>query len=145
MHSASPPPDFTGSCLCGAVQYEVRGKLRQVIACHCSQCRKTTGHFMAATATQRSSLTLTQAAGLAWYTSSVEARRGFCCHCGSTLFWDGVGRDSISIAAGTINGRTGVQIAQHIFVSDKGDYYDVCDADSQGLDGKSSASVSASG
>ncbi len=40
----------SGSCLCGAVVFEVNGPLRDVIACHCSQCRKTTGHFMPASA-----------------------------------------------------------------------------------------------
>ncbi len=39
----------TGSCLCGAVTYEVRGDLRPSVACHCSQCRKTSGHYWSAT------------------------------------------------------------------------------------------------
>ena len=39
----------TGSCLCGAVSFEVRGELRPVIACHCGQCRKQTGTYMSAT------------------------------------------------------------------------------------------------
>ncbi len=40
----------TGSCLCGAVAFEIRGELRPVIACHCIQCRKQTGNYMSATA-----------------------------------------------------------------------------------------------
>ena len=29
----------TGSCLCGAVKYEVHGALRLVIVCHCTRVR----------------------------------------------------------------------------------------------------------
>ena len=39
----------TSDCLCGVVRYEVRGPLRPVIACHCTQCRRTSGPFVAAT------------------------------------------------------------------------------------------------
>ena len=38
-----------GSCNCGGVKYTVTGPLREVIACHCGQCRKQTGHYYAAT------------------------------------------------------------------------------------------------
>ncbi len=62
---------------------------------------------------------------LKWYQSSVEARRGFCGRCGSTLFWEGVGLDRISIAAGTLDDTRGLRIACHIFVADKGDYYEI--------------------
>jgi hypothetical protein len=40
-----------GSCLCGAVRFRTHGALRGVIYCHCSQCRKQTGYFVAATST----------------------------------------------------------------------------------------------
>jgi len=66
-------------------------------------------------------------AGLKWYDSSEHARRGFCGRCGSTLFWDGRGRDYIAIAAGTLDGKTGLKIARHIFTADKGDYYAITD------------------
>lgn len=116
-----------GSCLCGGVRYEVRGRLRPVVACHCTQCRKTTGHFMAATAARRSEFTLVVDSGLCWYASSASARRGFCRICGATLFWDRPGRDSISIAAGTLDTPSGVSIVQHIHTADKGDYYTLAD------------------
>lgn len=116
-----------GSCLCGGVRYEVRGRLRPVVACHCTQCRKTTGHYMAATAARRSEFTLVADSRLRWYASSASARRGFCGTCGATLFWDRPERDSISIAAGTLDTPSGVSIAQHIHTADKGDYYTLAD------------------
>src|SRR2546430_3730813 len=90
--------------------------------CHCTQCRRMTGHIMAATAARRADFSLVSDGELKWYVSSVEARRGFCGRCGSTLFWEGVGLDGISIAAGTLDDTRGLKIACHIFVADKGDY-----------------------
>jgi hypothetical protein len=42
-----------GGCLCGAVRYEVRGPLRDVLVCHCVECRRWSGHLFAATAARR--------------------------------------------------------------------------------------------
>lgn len=120
-----------GSCLCGAVAYEVDGELREVVGCHCTQCRKTTGHFMAATAAKHGDFRITREEGLAWYRSSDQARRGFCNVCGSTLFWQGDGRDYVAIAAGTLDGPTGIRIKGHIFCADKGDYYEIADGEFQ--------------
>ena len=82
-----------GGCLCGAVRYEVHGSLRPIVMCHCTQCRRVTGHLMAATAARRADLRLLTAAELRWYDSSAQARRGFCARCGSTLFWEARGRN----------------------------------------------------
>jgi hypothetical protein len=117
----------TGGCLCGAVRYEVRGPLRPVVACHCTQCRRMTGHFLAATAAREGDYTITRDAALKWYHASKDARRGFCADCGSTLFWQGNGRDYIAIAAGSIDGATGLKLVQHIYTADKGDYYELDD------------------
>ena len=125
----------TGACLCGAVRYRVTGPLRAVVACHCTQCRRTTGHFMAATAARHRDFELISGADLKWYVSSPEARRGFCGRCGSTLFWEGAGRDYLSIAAGTLDGATGLTTVRHIFVADKGDYYELGDGVAQSADG----------
>ncbi len=124
----------TGGCLCGGVRYEVTGRLRDIVACHCSQCRKTSGHFMAATAAPTSALRLTASATLRWYRSSDSAERGFCSRCGGNLFWRQLPpRDqSTSIAAGTLDGPvTGLTIAEHIHVADKLDYYTLEDGIAQ--------------
>ena len=113
----------TGSCLCGAVQYEVHGPLRNVIACHCAQCRKQTGTFMSATAAKDGDLKIVEVRGLKWYRSSEWARRGFCGECGSALFWKGDGRDYTAIAAGSLDGATGLTLEGHIFCASAGDYY----------------------
>jgi hypothetical protein len=115
----------TGSCLCGAVKFEIHGPLRPVIACHCHQCRKQTGTYMSATATKDDALRITRSDGLKWYRSSEKARRGFCKECGSVLFWKGDGRDYTAIAAGSIDGSPGVPLEGHIFCDDAGDYYEI--------------------
>ena len=113
----------TGSCLCRAVTFEMHGLLRPILACHCTQCRKTSGHHWAATALGRDGLRITRDDGLSWYRSSQRAQRGFCSNCGSSLFWQENGAESISVAAGAIDGATGLHIEKHIYEADKGDYY----------------------
>lgn len=115
----------TGGCLCGAVRYEAIGALRDVVVCHCRMCRKAHGHIGAYTASARDALRLVEARGLKWYRSSAQARRGFCSECGATLFWDGDGRDTMSIAAGTLDEPTGLATALQIHVASAGDYYAV--------------------
>lgn len=115
---------ITGGCLCGAVSYQVDGDLRPVVACHCSQCRKTSGHHVAATAALRHDLKILGT--VKWFASSDHARRGFCPVCGSNLFWD-AGGDSVSIFAGTLNGTSGIKLAAHIYCADKADYYEITD------------------
>ncbi|MCK0167555.1 GFA family protein [Jannaschia sp. S6380] len=111
-----------GSCLCGAVTFAVDGPMRPVVACHCGQCRRTTGNFVAATSAPRDALTV--AGEVRWFRSSDEARRGFCPTCGSQLFWDGPGAN-LSIMAGALDGPTGLALAGHIFCADRGDWYDL--------------------
>ncbi len=117
----------SGGCLCGGVRYKVDGRLDDVGACHCSQCRRTTGHYFAATTCKRDALTLVSDETLAWYESSARARRGFCSRCGASLFWQANDRDEIDILAGTLDLPTGLKMADHIYVADKGDYYDIAD------------------
>jgi hypothetical protein len=121
----------SGACLCRAVAYEVTGPLRNAVGCHCTQCRKVTGHYLAATPARHDDFRFTRDDGLAWYRSSDTAKRGFCRICGSTLFWQGEGRDYISIAAGSLDPPTGIRLEGHIFCADKGDYYDINDGDYQ--------------
>jgi hypothetical protein len=115
----------TGGCLCGAVRYKVNGRLRDVLECHCTMCRRTHGHIGAYSAVPKRSLELTEDRGLKWYESSRQARRGFCGTCGGTLFWDPAEKDYIAIAAGTLDLPTGLKTVLQIHVADAGDYYTV--------------------
>lgn len=120
--------DKTGGCLCGRVRYRVRGKMKDVIACHCRSCRRMSGHFFAATAAGRDCFEITESAGLAWYVSSESSRRGFCRECGSSLFFDHGPEEPIGIAAGSVDGDTGLRLVAHIYVDEAGDYYSIGDS-----------------
>jgi hypothetical protein len=116
-----------GSCLCGAVSFEVAGDLPGPDACHCRQCRKFSGHIYAGTDVPRAAVTIRGGESVTWYRSSEKVRRGFCSKCGSSLFWDPIYRDWIGISMGAFDTPTHTRLAKHIFVADKGDYYDIAD------------------
>jgi hypothetical protein len=117
----------SGACLCGAVSFEVEGALPPPDACHCSQCRRQSGHYWASTDVLREALTVHGAEHLTWFASSERVRRGFCSICGSVLLWEAAGRARIAIAMGAFDLPTGTRLEKHIFVGDKGDYYEIAD------------------
>jgi hypothetical protein len=119
--------EHTGSCLCGDVRFRTSGKLRDVVACHCSQCRKQTGLYYAATNVLVEDLEVEGDDRITWYRASPTARRGFCSVCGSALFWAADGADEISIMAGLFDGPTGLALTHHIYCADKGDFYEITD------------------
>ena len=119
--------EMTGGCLCCGVRYRVTGPLRPVVYCHCGQCRRTSGHFVAATAVAKDALIIESDESLEWFASSEIASRGFCRRCGSSLFWRPNAKPYICIMAGTLDDSTGLEAVEHIFVSDKGDYYQLTD------------------
>ncbi|MCP8893615.1 GFA family protein [Shinella daejeonensis] len=114
-----------GQCLCGAVRFRTFGTLRAVIACHCSQCRRQTGHHYAATNVRDDEFSVEGGENVTWYRASAAAGRGFCRVCGSALFWKADDLDYTSILAGAFDGPTGLTIGYHIYCADKGDYYDI--------------------
>jgi hypothetical protein len=116
-----------GSCACGAVRFATKGALRAVIACHCSQCRKSLTNYGAFTAVDRAGLTVEGEDNVTWYDSSPGVRRGFCRLCGSNLFWDYATKPQISIAAGAFDQPSGLRQTSHIFVADKADFYHIAD------------------
>lgn len=116
-----------GSCHCGRVRFRVDAALTDATACHCVQCRKQSGHFFASANAPKAAVRVEGEEHLSWYASSEKVRRGFCARCGSWLFWEPLQRDWTSIALGSIDGSTGVELQRHIFVASKGDYYTLGD------------------
>jgi hypothetical protein len=109
------------------VRFEVVGELHAPDGCHCHICRKVSGHYFVSTDLPRTAVKIEGADKLTWYRSSEKARRGFCSVCGSPLFFDPLQHDWIAIAMGAFDGPTGTKMSKHIFVADKGDYYDIAD------------------
>ncbi len=112
-----------GGCLCGAMVFEITPPLRDAVACHCTSCRKQSGHYWAATSVPKDRFRLIRDEGLAWFSTSPAARRGFCRICGSFLFWDPAAEERISLSPGALEGPTGIGVACHIFTEEAGDYY----------------------
>lgn len=115
---------MNGSCLCGAVRFAGRVDSPAVTACHCGQCRRWSGHVWASFHLQDPVI---EGEALRWFESSPGIRRGFCGNCGAVLFWKPDGRDAVSVSAGAVDNPTGLSLVRHIFVADKGDYYDIAD------------------
>lgn len=114
-----------GGCLCGAVRYAVHGPLREILVCHCNECRRWAGRAWAATAARNADLELRRGAALVWVLSPRSAHgasRGFCSACGSSLFWRAPAFDRTSIAAGTLDEPSGLRVAGHIWVEQGADW-----------------------
>ena len=56
-----------GSCLCGAITFTVSAPLNPPDACHCTQCRKQSGHFFASSDVPKAALTVTGEDALRWF------------------------------------------------------------------------------
>jgi len=126
MNVADPGPK-TGRCACGAVSYEAQGPFRTVSFCHCETCRRQSSNYVSATAVASENLTVTGADNLGEWQATPHAVRRFCKTCASLLFWQGTGTDSVSIMTGSMDLPTGMEAGCHIYVAEKGDYYEICD------------------
>ncbi|MEM6888932.1 MAG: GFA family protein [Pseudomonadota bacterium] len=114
-----------GSCNCGAVRFEARGKVWGISACHCGQCRKQSGGVWHSAVSQQQDLQITGEPR--WYRSNPHAQRGFCANCGTFLFWKHDDETSMSFAMGALDAPSGRTLEKHIFVAGKGDYYEIAD------------------
>lgn len=110
----------SGSCLCGAVQYEVTGENKRFSHCHCQRCRKATGTGHA------SNLLMSPEAGIHWIKGEAllgrfkvpEAERFyncFCTTCGSPMPRVIPELDAVLIPAGSLDVEPPVKPQQHIF------------------------------
>jgi len=119
-----------GSCLCGAVNYEISGELGPIVFCHCSKCRKASGSAFNAVSpvARRDFRLLSGGDAIAKYESSPGVRLAFCRNCGSSLFSE---RDSLPdllrLRLGTLDTPVGTKPSAHIFVGSKADWDEILD------------------
>jgi hypothetical protein len=119
-----------GTCLCGALRYEVSAPFEMMLHCHCSMCRK---HHGAPFAT----FTSAPFAAFRWlggedaiakYSSSEQGVRSFCSHCGSVapLLLPDLG--FAICPAGNLQGDPGVRPQAHMFTGSKASWYAITDS-----------------
>lgn len=120
---------LSGGCLCGGIRYRITGPRRDIINCHCVNCRRTHGHVAAYTSVQRSDLVFDSQHTLQWYhDESPDTYRGFCNRCGASLFWDARdGRDKLSVSAGSLDDSGNLKTIGHVYVAEAGGYYQIDD------------------
>ncbi|MFN3515083.1 MAG: GFA family protein [Phenylobacterium sp.] len=120
----------TGSCLCRAVRYEVRGELAPIQVCHCSDCRKAQGSAFAtnlpvATADFR---LISGEDRLKAYESSPGKQRVFCADCGSPIFSRLRARPEVMrLRAGTLDAPVRSEVGFHFHVASKADWWPITD------------------
>lgn len=118
------PKTYSGSCHCGLVKYQAID-VSDIWYCHCKQCQHLTGHYVAAAGVGRRNLKISGAVN--WLPISENSQSGHCIACGSYLFWDSKGFDTISILAGSLDETSSLNVKGHIYVSEKADYYSITD------------------
>jgi len=119
-----------GSCLCGKIQYEVRGPLGPAVYCHCSQCRKASGSSFATNASiSVDQFRITRGAELLReHESSEGAKRCFCSECGSPIIKRYESSpDSVRLRLGTLDSDPGAKPVAHIFVGSKAPWVELTD------------------
>ncbi|WP_372870238.1 GFA family protein [Shewanella sp.] len=119
-----------GGCLCGAVKVEVEPPVKWVAHCHCSQCQRAHGAAFVTWfgVSQQQACIRDPENLLAWYSSSAQAKRGFCKRCGSSLFftssrWPG----ELHIARAVMESELDDLPMAHVFYDTHVSWFDVND------------------
>jgi hypothetical protein len=118
----------TGSCLCGAVRYEVKGPYAWMAHCHCSMCRKHHGALYGTMlgAAKANFRWLSGEAAIVHYRASSAFERPFCEHCGSTV--PDTSGEHVIVPAGTLTEAIEMKPSAHIFVASKSPMCEITDS-----------------
>lgn len=112
----------SGSCLCGAVRFELEGTFEHFYLCHCEYCRKDTGSAHAANL-------FSSAATLRWLSGEENVRQfnlpstrhwnSFCVTCGSALPHIQMNGALLKVPAGSLDSDVLMRPDAHIFFSSR--------------------------
>ncbi len=120
---------YKGGCLCGAVRFTISDGIRNIIYCHCSQCRKAQGSAFASNGiVDADNFTLvTGEHDLTAYDSTPGQTKYFCKYCGSPILSKSVSRpDQVRVRLGTIESDITERPEAHIFVTSKANWESIC-------------------
>ena len=127
----SPPPprapggDQRGRCLCGGVNFRLPQTVTNAALCHCGQCRRW-GGGVGVICTETDGAVVESGDTLHWCKTSANSERGFCEHCGTSLFWRATTDGKITdICIGALEDGANITLDRHIYVDDKPAFYEM--------------------
>ena len=128
---AESPDRIAGSCLCGAVAYEVTPPLAGMRHCHCSRCRKARASAHASNAFCNLAAfryTKGQSTLREWKVPEAQFfTQAFCSSCGSPMPRVSPERDLVVIPGGSFDDDPRVRPTEHIFVGSKASWFPITD------------------
>ena len=114
---------FTGSCLCGSVNYKSNSDPLVIQNCHCDQCRKATGSvYLTNLFIKEENFEITGEVNNYSHLSDAgnNMTKYFCPNCGSQVFGKNSGRPGIiTIRAGTVNEKDIIKPIRNLFLKSK--------------------------
>lgn len=114
-----------GSCLCGAVKFELEGEFKKFFFCHCSRCRKTSGSAHCANLFAPG-MTINWLSGEEdiqfYHHPDTNFARTFCRHCGSNVPTFSKARNVVVVPAGCLDTDVDIEPTAHIFEGSKGNW-----------------------
>lgn len=126
-----PQITLRGSCLCGAVKYEVTGNPQRFYHCHCSRCRKATGTGHATNLMMTAAkLAFTHGGSSLKQFKVPEAERftrQFCSDCGSSVARFVPELNAVVIPAGSLDNPVPIKPQARVFWDSRSDWS--CDGD----------------
>ena len=121
---------YTGSCLCGAIRYEIHGEIGEVIQCHCKRCRKANGTAFATNAPiQKTDFKIVQGEHLLKkFASTPTTARCFCSECASPIISiKAETPDTYRLRIGTLDTPLEHKPVMHIFTAYKAEWDTISD------------------
>lgn len=121
---------YQGGCLCGAIRFAITGAIRNIVYCHCSQCRKAQGSAFATNGiVETKHFTITSGSDqLTAYESSPGQTRLSCQICSSPVISKNQSKpEQLRIRLGTIDSEISEKPQAHIFVSSKASWDQITD------------------
>jgi hypothetical protein len=125
-------PSIKGSCLCGAVAFEMTGTPMRVVHCHCSRCRKVRGTAHATNLlVPLSGIRFVRGDDLLSSYKPPDAKtftHVFCRMCGSSMPRLDENRAIAIVPIGAFDDDPGARPERHIFVDSKASWEEISDA-----------------
>ena len=121
---------YTGGCLCGSVRFEIKGPIRNIVYCHCSQCRKAQGSAFATNGVVSTDdfNIVSGADSLTGYESTPGQTKYFCKTCGSPILSKTESKpEQVRVRLGTIDSDIVERPMAHIFATSKANWEEIAD------------------